>query len=45
MHTRNRITLESRELETDVVLVWRIVNARIAEVWDIPSVYSGADDV
>ena len=27
-------------IETDVVTVWRIVAGRIAEVWDIPSVYA-----
>jgi predicted SnoaL-like aldol condensation-catalyzing enzyme len=32
--------LEDQQLETDVVVVWRIVDGRIAEVWDIPSVYS-----
>ena len=39
-HTRNSLTLEDREITTDVVVVWRIVDGRIKEVWDIPSVYA-----
>lgn len=39
-HTKNRMTLEGRPIEIDVVVVWRIVGGRIAEVWDIPSVYT-----
>ena len=41
-HTRNSMRLQGREIETDVVLVWRIVAGRIKEVWDIPSVYVNA---
>ena len=40
-HTKNRLTLQGRSITTDVVVVRRIVNGRIAEVWDIPSVHSG----
>ena len=41
--TCNRITLEAFEgdtIETNVIVVWRIVNGKIAEGWDIPSVYN-----
>ena len=38
--TRNEMTLDGQRIETDVVVVWRIVNSRIAEVWDIPSVHA-----
>ena len=38
--TKNTLTVEGRKIETDVVVVWRIVDGRIAEVWDIPSVHS-----
>lgn len=41
--TCNRLTLEALEgntIEFDVVVVWRIVNGKIAEGWDIPSVYN-----
>lgn len=41
MHNRNRLTLQGNAIETDVVLVWRIVDGHVVEVWDIPSVYTG----
>lgn len=41
VHTKNTMVLEDRQLETDVVVVWRIVDGKITEVWDIPSVYTG----
>ena len=41
-HTKNRMTLQGRLIATDVVVVWRIVDGRIAEVWDIPSVHKPA---
>lgn len=34
----NRMNLEGSSLEFDAVLVWRIVNGKIAEAWDIPAV-------
>ena len=37
--TKNTMILDDTQIETDVVVVWRIVAGRIAEVWDIPSVY------
>ena len=40
MHTRNSLTLEGSKVETEVVVVWRIVEGRVTEVWDIPSVHS-----
>ena len=39
VHSKNTITLEGEKIETDVVVVWRFVDGRIAEVWDIPSVH------
>ena len=39
VQTRNTMTLGNQEVSTDVVVVWRIVDGRIVEVWDIPSVY------
>lgn len=38
--TKNRLTLDDMRVETDVVVVWRFVDGKIAEVWDIPSVYA-----
>ncbi len=40
VHTKNTMSLEDQQIETHVVVVWRIVEGRIAEVWDIPSVYT-----
>lgn len=37
--TCNRITIQGNTIEFDVVVVWRIVGGKIAEAWDIPSVY------
>ncbi|MCP4383769.1 MAG: nuclear transport factor 2 family protein [Hyphomicrobiales bacterium] len=40
-HTRNTMTIQDRPIALDVVTVWRIVDGRIAEVWDIiPTTYS-----
>ena len=35
VHSRNTLTLKDRHIALDVVVVWRIVDGRIAEVWDI----------
>ena len=37
-HTRNSLTHEGQPVTFDVVVVWRIVDGRICEVWDIPAV-------
>jgi ketosteroid isomerase-like protein len=39
-HNKNRLTHQGLPVETDVVLVWRIVDGLIAEVWDIPSIHA-----
>jgi ketosteroid isomerase-like protein len=41
MHNKNRLNLQGQSIVTDVVLVWRIVDGRVVEVWDIPSVHTG----
>ena len=38
--TCNRITYQGKTIEFDVVVVWRIVEGKIAEAWDIPSVFN-----
>ena len=45
MCNKNRMMLPDKAIETDVVLVWRFVDDRIAEVWDIPSAYSGTREL
>ncbi|MEM8551623.1 MAG: nuclear transport factor 2 family protein [Pseudomonadota bacterium] len=37
VRTRNTLTLDGQSIATDVVVIWRIVAGKIAEVWDIPS--------
>jgi len=37
------MTLQGRPVAIDAVAVWRIVDGRIAEVWDIPSVHTTAN--
>jgi ketosteroid isomerase-like protein len=44
--TRNTLTFDDRDIALDVVVVWRILDGRIVEVWDIvPSQPSEAQDV
>jgi predicted SnoaL-like aldol condensation-catalyzing enzyme len=48
-HVRDTLTIQTQSIAIDAVAVWRIVNGRISEAWDIPSVYttanpSGADE-
>lgn len=40
VHRKQVITMGDRQIESDVVVVWRIVDGRIAEVWDIPSIHA-----
>lgn len=40
VQSKNTMILEGRQIEIDVVVVWRIVEGRITEVWDIPSVHT-----
>ncbi|MCW5520456.1 nuclear transport factor 2 family protein [Aureitalea sp. L0-47] len=39
VHSKNEMILDDRELEVDAVIVWRIVEGKISEVWDIPSIH------
>ncbi|MEL6320924.1 MAG: nuclear transport factor 2 family protein [Cyanobacteria bacterium J06626_14] len=39
-HVKDRMLWEGQPSELDAVVVWRIVGHRIAEAWDIPSVYT-----
>lgn len=38
--TRNSMTFQKRPIVIDVVVVWRFVDGKIAEAWDIPSAYT-----
>ncbi len=37
-HVCNRLTIEGNTIEFDAVVVWRIVDGKLNEAWDIPSV-------
>ena len=39
VHVQDRMTLDGQPLQTDAVVVWRIVNGLLAEAWDIPAVF------
>ena len=39
-HVRDIMTLEGASVETDAVVVWRIVDGQIAEALDIPAVFT-----
>ncbi len=41
VQTKNTMNLENQQIEIDVVVIWRIVDGKITEVWDIPSAYTG----
>lgn len=40
VQTRNSLMLEGRNVTIDVIVVWRIVENLVREVWDIPSAYT-----
>lgn len=40
VHRKQEVMMGNRQIESDVVVVWRIVDGRIAEVWDIPSIHT-----
>lgn len=40
VHVQDTMDLEGRSLVTDAVVVWRIVDGKISEAWDIPAVFT-----
>lgn len=40
VHVRDAMNLDGASLEVDAVVVWRIVEGKIAEAWDIPAVFT-----
>lgn len=42
VQTCNRLTLDGEDHAFDVVVVWRVVDGLIKEVWDIPSLYTAS---
>ncbi|MEM6464540.1 MAG: nuclear transport factor 2 family protein [Pseudomonadota bacterium] len=49
VHVRNSMELDGEAIAIDAAVVWRFVDGKIAEAWDIPSVHtlatSSADGV
>ncbi len=41
-HVRNTMTIEDQPIAIDAVVVWRVVDGRLAEAWDIPSAHTMA---
>ena len=39
-HVQNTLTLEGESIMIDAIVVWRVVEGRLAEAWDIPAVYT-----
>ncbi|GAA4271848.1 nuclear transport factor 2 family protein [Aquimarina gracilis] len=39
IHRKHETPFEGENITVDVVVVWRIVDSKIVEVWDIPSIY------
>lgn len=39
VHRKQEISMGGQQIECDVVVVWRFVEGRIAEAWDIPSTH------
>ena len=40
VHTRNNMVHRDKAIAIDVVVVWRMVDGKISEGWDIPSAFT-----
>ncbi len=39
-HVKDTMTFPNQQVEVDAVVVWRILEGRIVEAWDIPAVHT-----
>lgn len=39
VQVRNRMELDAEAFEVDAIVVWRVVNGKLAEAWDIPAIH------
>jgi len=39
-HVKDTMVLNGKQMQIDAVVVWRIVNGKIREAWDIPAIYT-----
>jgi uncharacterized protein len=44
-HVRPKLELDDRRIETDAVVVWRIVDNLVTEIWDIPAVHTASVEI
>ena len=44
VHVRDTLVLDGKAIALDVVVVWRIVDNKFAEAWDIPSAFALANE-
>lgn len=42
-HVRDTMTMEGRSLTLDALAIWRMVDGKIAEAWDIPAIHTAAE--
>ncbi|MDJ0629186.1 MAG: nuclear transport factor 2 family protein [Rhodobacter sp.] len=42
-HVRDTMDFQNRPIAIDAVVVWRVVDGRFAEAWDIPSAFTTAN--
>ena len=40
VHAMPNMSLDGMDLETDAAVIWRIVDGKVAEAWDIPGLNS-----
>ncbi len=40
VHVKDTMVLKGSQMEIDAVVVWRILDGKIKEAWDIPAVYT-----
>ncbi len=39
-HVKDSMILNNKQMEIDAIVVWRIIDEKVKEAWDIPAVYT-----
>lgn len=42
-HVRDTMTMEGRSLSLDALAIWRMVDGKITEAWDIPAIHTATE--
>lgn len=42
-HVQDTMTMEGRSLTLDALAIWRMVDGKIAEAWDIPAIHTATE--